>query len=98
MIKIPSWSFHRARMKSKGEDANNILKLLDGTIFPLHMRYRALTHKPELAPKLALALSLNAKNAGWFEIWSDIVNHIEDDKVFNKFFYQKKKEDEEERV
>ena len=86
-------------MRSKGEDANNILKLLDGTVFPLHMRYRKLTHKPELASKLALALSLNAKDANYFDIWVDIQEHIKDDETYNSLFYhQKKQKEEEERI
>ena len=81
-------------MRSKGEDANNILKLLDGTVFPLHKRYRMLTHKPELASKLALALSLNAKDANYFDIWVDIQEHIKDDETYNSLFYRQKKEKE----
>jgi hypothetical protein len=94
---MPSWWWHKKYgMRTKGEDANNILKLLDGTVFPLHMRYRKLTHKPELAPKLALALALNAKDANYFDIWADIQNHIKDDETYNSLFYQQKKAKEAE--
>ena len=89
---MPSWRFHLARMKSEGEDAERILELLDGTLFPLHKKWRKLTHRLEIAPELALILSLYAKNATYFDILCDIVNHIEDDEVYNKLLYLKKQQ------
>lgn len=77
-------------MRTEGEDAKRILELLDGTLFPLHKRWRKLTHRLDRAPELALILSLYAKNATYFDILCDIVNHIEDDEVYNKLLYMKK--------
>ncbi len=87
---MPSWDFHLARMKSEGEDAKRILELLDGTLFPLHKKWRKLTHRLDRAPELALILSLYAEKATYFDILCDIVNHIEDDEVYNKLIYLKK--------
>ena len=89
---MPSWQFHITRMRAKGEDAVRILELLDGTLFPLHKRWRKLTHRLEIAPELALILSLNAKKATYLDILCDIVNHIEDDDVYNKLLYLKKQQ------
>ena len=89
---MPSWQFHITRMRAKGEDAVRILELLDGTLFPLHKRWRKLTHRLEIAPELALILSLNAKKATYLDILCDIVNHIEDDEVYNKLLYLKKQQ------
>ncbi|RJS72323.1 hypothetical protein CW714_04745 [Methanophagales archaeon] len=50
-------------MKTKGEDAKRILELLDGTLFPLHKKWRKLTHRLDRAPELALILSLYAEKA-----------------------------------
>jgi len=100
VIKIPGWNFHRARMISQDkEDQDNILRLLDGSVRSLHMRYRAITHNEKAARKLALIAALTSKNSetDFWAAYRDMVNHIEDDETYNKFFYQKKK-DEEERV
>ena len=98
MIKIPSWPWHKNRMLiSNEEDQDNVLRLLDGNVHSLHMRYRSLTHNEKAARKLALIAALTSKSSetDFWTAYRDMVNHIEDDEVFNKFFYQKKKEEEE---
>ena len=97
---MPSWPWHKSRMLTQDkEDQDKILRLLDGSVPSLHMRYRAITHNEKAARKLALIAALTSRKSKtrFWECYKDMVNHIEDDETYNKFFYQKKK-DEEERV
>ena len=101
MITIPSWGFHKSRMLTKDkQDQDNILRLLDGSVRSLHMKYRQLTHNDRAIIKLALIAKLTSRSpeTTYGDILKDMKNHLEDDFYFNKFFYQKKKEDEEERI
>ncbi|GAH24880.1 unnamed protein product [marine sediment metagenome] len=82
------------------EDQENILRLLDGSVRSLHMKYRQITHNERAIPKLALIAKLTSKNTEttYWDFLKTMENHLVDDEVFNKFFYQKKKEDEEESI
>ena len=95
---MPSWPWHRSRMLLQDkEDQDNILRLLDGSVPSLHMKYRAITHNEKAARKLALIAALTSKSpeTDFWTAYRDMVNHIEDDETYNKFFYQKKREEEE---
>ena len=95
---MPSWPWHKARMLTQNEeDQDNILRLLDGSVHSLHMRYRAITHNEKAIRKLAIIAALTSKDSGtdFWTAYRDMINHIEDDEIFNKFFYQQKKEEEE---
>jgi len=95
---MPSWPWHKARMLTQDkEDQDNILRLLDGSVRSLHMKYRAITHNEKAARKLALIAALTSRSpeTDFWTAYRDFINHIEDDEVFNKFFYQKKREEEE---
>ena len=94
---MPSWNWHRARMQiSDREDQDNILRLLDGSVRSLHMKYRAITHNEKAARKLALIAALTAKSpeTDFWKCYQDFLNHIQDDETYNNFFYQLKKEKE----
>ncbi|GAH19468.1 unnamed protein product [marine sediment metagenome] len=83
-------------MISKGEDADNILKLLDGSVRSLHMKYRQVTHNDRAIIKLALIAKLTSRNpeTNYMNILKDMKNHLQDDETYNSLFYRQKKEKE----
>ena len=94
---MPSWNFHKSRMLTQDkEDQDNILRLLDGSVRSLHMKYRAITHNEKAARKLALiaALTANSPETDFWTAYRDFLNHIQDDETYNSLFYRQKKEKE----
>ena len=95
---MPSWQFHRKRMQLQGEDADLLLKLLDGGIPKLHMKHRARTHNPDMALKIALVMAMNTEDDPGDVLsaaFLDGMQHIQDDLLYNQMFYgRKKKEDD----
>lgn len=84
---MPSWQFHRARMRTQGEDANLILHLLDSGVPEAHMKVRKITHTPEMATKIALITSMFNPEIPFMDALHDTLGHIEDDQLYNKIFY-----------
>lgn len=73
----------------KGEDADLLLQIMDGGVPDYHMKYRRLTHKRDVIPKLALILSLCAddEETNYLNIYTDMMRHIDEDAMFNKLIY-----------
>lgn len=98
---MPSWQFHKKRMRLQGEDAALLLRLIDGGVPELHMKHRARTHNPDMALKIALVMAMNTEDDQgdmFAAAFQDSMDHIRDDLLYNQMFYGRKKRSTDEEL